>query len=86
MVDFVPSRAVIDAAQPKRDKYMAKCAAIRYGFLPFSFSSLGELEAYAVTLLKRIQSSPWIKTLGHVLLFIYLIGSVSLLLKGWGPR
>ncbi|GJV15019.1 transposase, MuDR [Tanacetum coccineum] len=57
MVDFVPSRAVIDAAQPKRDKYMAKCAAIRYGFLPFSFSSLGELEAYAVTLLKRIQKN-----------------------------
>ncbi|GKC33323.1 hypothetical protein Tco_1040617 [Tanacetum coccineum] len=39
----------------KRDKYMAKCAAIGYGFLPFSFSSLGELEADAVTLLKRIQ-------------------------------
>nr|GEW59067.1 Toll/interleukin-1 receptor (TIR) domain-containing protein [Tanacetum cinerariifolium] len=33
---------------------MAKCAAIGYVFLPFSFSSLGELEAYAVTLLKRI--------------------------------
>nr|GEX37325.1 hypothetical protein [Tanacetum cinerariifolium] len=31
------------------------CAAIGYGFLPFSFSSLGELEADAVTLLKRIQ-------------------------------
>ncbi|GKC28567.1 hypothetical protein Tco_1035861 [Tanacetum coccineum] len=29
--------------------------AIGYGFLPFSFSSLGELEADAVTLLKRIQ-------------------------------
>ncbi|GKA71076.1 hypothetical protein Tco_0777215 [Tanacetum coccineum] len=38
----------------KRGKYMAKCAAIGYGFLPFSFSSLGELEADAVTLLKRI--------------------------------
>ncbi|GJZ89345.1 hypothetical protein Tco_0661127, partial [Tanacetum coccineum] len=55
MVDFVPGRAVIDAAQRKRDKYMAKCAAIGYGFLPFSFSSLGELEADAVTLLKRIR-------------------------------
>ncbi|GJT30060.1 hypothetical protein Tco_0910335 [Tanacetum coccineum] len=33
---------------------MAKCAAIEYGFLPFSFSSLGELEADAVILLKRI--------------------------------
>ncbi|GJT01965.1 hypothetical protein Tco_0823134 [Tanacetum coccineum] len=48
-------RAVIDAAQRKRGKYMAKCAAIGYGFLPFSFSSLGELEADAVTLLKRIR-------------------------------
>ncbi|GKF23951.1 hypothetical protein Tco_0076273, partial [Tanacetum coccineum] len=55
MADFVLGRAVIDAAQRKRGKYMAKCAAIGYGFLPFSFSSLGELEADAVTLLKRIR-------------------------------
>ncbi|GJX94882.1 putative ribonuclease H-like domain-containing protein [Tanacetum coccineum] len=41
MVDFVPGHAVIDDAQCKRGKYMAKCAAIGYGFLPFSFSSLG---------------------------------------------
>ncbi|GJZ52876.1 reverse transcriptase domain-containing protein, partial [Tanacetum coccineum] len=38
----------------KHDKYMAKCAAIEYGFLLFSFTSLGELEVDAVTLLKRI--------------------------------
>ncbi|GKA13401.1 putative reverse transcriptase domain-containing protein, partial [Tanacetum coccineum] len=55
MVNFVPGRVVIDAAQLKRDKYMDTCAAIGYGFLPFSFSSLGELEADAVTLLKRIR-------------------------------
>nr|GEX43599.1 hypothetical protein [Tanacetum cinerariifolium] len=55
MADFVPGRAVIDAAQRKRGKYMAKCAAIGYGFLPFSFSSLGELETDAVTLLRRIR-------------------------------
>ncbi|GKF54807.1 hypothetical protein Tco_0165147, partial [Tanacetum coccineum] len=55
MTDFVPGRVVIDVAQRKRDKYMAKCAAIGYRFLPFSFSSLGELEADAVTLLKRIR-------------------------------
>ncbi|GJU99343.1 hypothetical protein Tco_1328614 [Tanacetum coccineum] len=48
MADSVPSRAVIDVAQRKRVKYMAKCAAIGYGFLPFSFSSLGELEVEAV--------------------------------------
>ncbi|GJS91489.1 hypothetical protein Tco_0774125 [Tanacetum coccineum] len=51
MLDFVLGRAVIDVTQRKRVKYMAKCAAIEYG-LPFSFSSLGELEEYAVTLLK----------------------------------
>nr|GEX40860.1 hypothetical protein [Tanacetum cinerariifolium] len=55
MVDFVPGRAVIDAAQRKRGKYMDRCAAIGYGFLSFSFSSLGELETDAVTLLKRIR-------------------------------
>nr|GEX15295.1 hypothetical protein [Tanacetum cinerariifolium] len=55
MVDFVPGRAVIDAAHRKRAKYEAKCANIGYGFLPFSFSSLGELEKDAVTLLKRIR-------------------------------
>ncbi|GKE38327.1 hypothetical protein Tco_1461732, partial [Tanacetum coccineum] len=54
MVDFVSGRAVIDAAQRKRGKYMAKCAAIGYVFLPFSFSSLGELETDTVTLLKLI--------------------------------
>nr|GEW13603.1 hypothetical protein [Tanacetum cinerariifolium] len=55
MADFVPVRAVIDAAQCKRVKYEAKCAAIGYGFLPFSFSSLVELEGDVVTLLKRIR-------------------------------
>ncbi|GKB99851.1 hypothetical protein Tco_0985988 [Tanacetum coccineum] len=54
MVDFVPGRAVTEAAQRKRVKYEAKCADIGYGFLPFSFSSFGELEKDAVTLLKRI--------------------------------
>ncbi|GKF09462.1 hypothetical protein Tco_0043686, partial [Tanacetum coccineum] len=55
MVNFVLGRVIIDAAQHKRGKYTDKCAAIGYGFLLFSFSSLGELEAYAVTLLKHIQ-------------------------------
>ncbi|GKF93753.1 hypothetical protein Tco_0283453, partial [Tanacetum coccineum] len=55
MTDFAPGRVVTDAAHRKRGKYMAKCVAIGYGFLPFSFSSLGELEADVVTLLKRIQ-------------------------------
>ncbi|GKB24523.1 hypothetical protein Tco_0863924, partial [Tanacetum coccineum] len=54
MVDLVHGRAVIDAAQCKRVKYMANYALVGYGFLPFSFSSLGELEANAVTLLKRV--------------------------------
>nr|GEW09768.1 RNA-directed DNA polymerase, eukaryota [Tanacetum cinerariifolium] len=55
IVDFVAGWIVIDVAQRKRGKYMAKCAAIGYGFLPFSFSSLEESEADAVTLLKRIR-------------------------------
>nr|GFA16251.1 hypothetical protein [Tanacetum cinerariifolium] len=54
MTDFATGRTVSDAAHRKRSKYMDKCAAIRYVFLPFSFS-LGELEADVVTLLKRIQ-------------------------------
>ncbi|GJW74528.1 hypothetical protein Tco_0133898 [Tanacetum coccineum] len=55
MVDFVPGRVVIDATHRKRVKYEAKCANIGYGFLSFSFSSLGELENDAVTLLKRVR-------------------------------
>ncbi|GKD53053.1 hypothetical protein Tco_1286440, partial [Tanacetum coccineum] len=55
MTNLVPGRAVIDAAHRKRVKYETKCEAIGYEFLPFSFSSLGELEKDAVTLLKRIR-------------------------------
>nr|GEW76143.1 hypothetical protein [Tanacetum cinerariifolium] len=55
MANFVSDHAMIDVAQRKRVKYMAKCAAIRYGFLLFSFSSLGEIEEDAVTLLKWIK-------------------------------
>ncbi|GKB70908.1 hypothetical protein Tco_0932320 [Tanacetum coccineum] len=78
MIDFAPGRAVTDAAHRKRGKYMAKCAAIRYGFLPFFFSSLGELETDVVTLLRRIR--------GRVQLFRFLIGLVLLLPKEWEPR
>ncbi|GKG29174.1 hypothetical protein Tco_0416539, partial [Tanacetum coccineum] len=45
---------VIDVAQRKHGKYMAKCATIRYGFLSFSFSCFGELEADAVALLQQM--------------------------------
>ncbi|GJZ18883.1 hypothetical protein Tco_0555473 [Tanacetum coccineum] len=55
MVDFVHAHAVIEAAQRKRVKYEAKCVDIGNSFLPFSFSSFGELEKDAVTLLKRIR-------------------------------
>ncbi|GJR43936.1 hypothetical protein Tco_1312039 [Tanacetum coccineum] len=44
MVDSMPGRAVIDAAQRKRVMYKAKCAYIEYDFLPFSLYSLKELE------------------------------------------
>ncbi|GJV79137.1 hypothetical protein Tco_1515007 [Tanacetum coccineum] len=53
--NFVPDRAVMDAAHHKRVKYEAKCADIRYSFLPFLFSSLGELEKDAMALLKQIR-------------------------------
>nr|GEV60765.1 reverse transcriptase domain-containing protein [Tanacetum cinerariifolium] len=55
MVDFVPDQVVIDVAHRKRVKYEAKCEDIVYGFLPFSFFSLGKLEKDAVTLPKRIK-------------------------------
>ncbi|GKB53586.1 hypothetical protein Tco_0904339 [Tanacetum coccineum] len=64
MTDFVPGRAVIVAAQCKRVKYMDKCAAIGYGFLSFSFSSLEELEEDAVTLLKRIRKFSMVQDIG----------------------
>ncbi|GJS12311.1 hypothetical protein Tco_0369107 [Tanacetum coccineum] len=55
MINFAPGRVVIEVAQRRRVKYEAKCAHIGYGFLPFSFSSFGELEKDAMTLLKRIR-------------------------------
>nr|GEW24595.1 hypothetical protein [Tanacetum cinerariifolium] len=64
IVDFVPGRAVINVAQLKRGKYMTKCAAIGYGFLPFSLFSLGELEADTVTLLKRIRKFSMAQDIG----------------------
>ncbi|GJR72391.1 hypothetical protein Tco_0084756 [Tanacetum coccineum] len=64
MTNFAPGRAVTDAAHRKRGKYMAKCAAIGYGFLPFSFSSLGELETDAVTLLKRVRNFSMAQDIG----------------------
>nr|GEZ16570.1 hypothetical protein [Tanacetum cinerariifolium] len=72
MVDFVPGWAVIEAAQPKRGKHMAKCATIGYEFLPFSLSSLGELEADAVILLKRIRKFSMAQDIGaHAAVHIY---------------
>ena len=55
MSDFVPGRVVVDAAQRKCVNYRDLCTTAGYGFLPFSFSSLGELDTDAVALLKRIQ-------------------------------
>ncbi|GKD35484.1 hypothetical protein Tco_1250993 [Tanacetum coccineum] len=64
MVDFVRGHAVIEAAKRKRVKYEAKCADIGYGFLSFSFSSFGELEKDAVTLLKRIRKFSMTQDIG----------------------
>nr|GEW04854.1 hypothetical protein [Tanacetum cinerariifolium] len=48
----------------KRGKYMAKCATMGYGFLPFSFFSLGELKTYAVTLLRWIRNFSMAQDIG----------------------
>ncbi|GKC12599.1 hypothetical protein Tco_1009381, partial [Tanacetum coccineum] len=67
MADCVPGHAVIDATQLKRVRYMAKCATIGYGFLPLvfsSFSSLGEFEEDAVTLLKQIRKFSMVQDIG----------------------
>nr|GEV97074.1 hypothetical protein [Tanacetum cinerariifolium] len=86
LVDFVPGRAVIDAAQRKRGKYMDKCAAIRYEFLPFSFSSLGELESDVITLLKRIMKFSMTQDIGAraaVHIFNMIIFAIA---KRVGPK
>ncbi|CAL1355929.1 unnamed protein product [Linum trigynum] len=54
MTRFVPGRVVVDAAQRKCVKYRDLCMATGYGFLFFTFSSLGELDTDVVALLKRI--------------------------------
>jgi hypothetical protein len=56
LVDFMPGRCVSDAAQRKYAKYRDVCSAAGYGFIPFSFSSFGELEADAILMLGRIRS------------------------------
>ncbi|GKC45028.1 hypothetical protein Tco_1062750, partial [Tanacetum coccineum] len=86
MADFVPGRVVFDAAQHKRGKYMTKCADIGYGFLPFSFSSLGELEADAVTLLKRIRKFSIAQDIG-ARATIYIFNRISFAIaKGVGAQ
>ncbi|GJU77018.1 hypothetical protein Tco_1274088 [Tanacetum coccineum] len=85
MADFVPGRAVIDAAQRKSGKYMDKCAPIGYGFLPFSFSSLGELEADAVSLLKRIRKFSMTQDIG-ARAAVYIFNRISFIAKGVGAQ
>ncbi|KAL6544231.1 hypothetical protein OROGR_010728 [Orobanche gracilis] len=55
MMDFVPGQVVAKAVKHKCEKYRDLCAAKGYGFLPFSFSILGELDADAVALLVRFR-------------------------------
>ncbi|GJS12865.1 hypothetical protein Tco_0407337 [Tanacetum coccineum] len=68
----------VKSAHRKRIKYEAKCTDIGYGFLPFSFSSLGELEKDAVTLLKRIRKFSVTQDIGahvgvHILIGLALL-------------
>ncbi|GKE13620.1 hypothetical protein Tco_1417171, partial [Tanacetum coccineum] len=61
---------------------MAKCAAIGYEFLPFSFSSLGELEAYAVTLLKRIRKFSMTQDIGAGAA-VHIFNMISFAIAKW---
>ncbi|KAL6542957.1 hypothetical protein OROHE_010477 [Orobanche hederae] len=56
MLDFVSGQVVAEAAKRKCVKYRDLCAAKRYGFLHFSFSTLEELDADVVALLVRVRS------------------------------
>nr|GEW02120.1 hypothetical protein [Tanacetum cinerariifolium] len=86
MADFVSGRAVIDVAQRKRGKYMAKCAAIGYGFLPFSFSSLRELEPDAVTLMKQIRKFSMAQDIG-IRAAVHIFNRISFsIAKGVGAQ
>nr|GEY76012.1 hypothetical protein [Tanacetum cinerariifolium] len=86
MADFVPGRAVTEAAQRKRVKYEAKCAGIGYGFHPFSFSSFGELEKDAVTLLKRIRKFFMAQDIG-ARVAVHIFNRISFsIAKELGPR
>ncbi|GKC18341.1 hypothetical protein Tco_1020491 [Tanacetum coccineum] len=86
MADFVPGRAVIDAAQRKRGKYITKCADIGYGFLPFSFSSFGELQKDAVTLLKRVRKFSMAQDI-RARAAVYIFNRISFsIVKGVGAQ
>nr|GEV25251.1 hypothetical protein [Tanacetum cinerariifolium] len=86
MTDFVPGRAVTEAAQCKRVKYKAKCANIGYGFLPFWFSSFGDLEKDAVTLLKRIRKFSMAQDIG-ARVAVHIFNSISFsIAKGVGLK
>ncbi|GJW81944.1 hypothetical protein Tco_0145919 [Tanacetum coccineum] len=66
MGDIYGDHAVSDV------KYDAKCANIGYGFLPFSFSSLEELEKDVVTLLMWIRKFSVTKDIGaHAIVHIF---------------
>ncbi|GKF10838.1 hypothetical protein Tco_0048764, partial [Tanacetum coccineum] len=63
----------------------AKCADIEYRFLPFSFSSFGELEKDAVTLLKRIRKFSVAQDIG-ARVAIYIFNRIGFAIaKGVGP-
>ncbi|KAL6522079.1 hypothetical protein OROMI_031956 [Orobanche minor] len=56
LASFAPGRCVLEASRRKCAKYRDVCSTAGYGFLPFSFSSFGELDGDAVALLGRIRS------------------------------
>ncbi|KAL6511201.1 hypothetical protein OROHE_020570 [Orobanche hederae] len=64
MLDFVPGQVVAQAAKRKCVKYRDLCAAKGYGFLPFSFSTIGELDSDAAALLVRVRGFSLVQDAG----------------------
>jgi hypothetical protein len=56
VASWAPGVALSNAAEKKRKKYASKCEDNGYKFVPFAFSTFGELELEALNTLSRIKS------------------------------
>ena len=53
---WAPGVALCNAVEKKKRKYASICAANGYSFIPFAFSTLGELDKEALGILSRLKS------------------------------